>query len=175
MRRFPRSLSLFLILLSWTVSLSAQERGRIDCNTLNSRILKQVVHYCVELPPGYDANDSQHSLRSYPVLYFLHGLGENEQTLFNSGGWNLIEDLRQQSKIVDFLIVVPDGRRSFFINSADGSVRYSDFFIGEFMPYIEKKYRIRSGARQPEPLPGFPWEATVRFVSPSHIRSCFLR
>jgi S-formylglutathione hydrolase FrmB len=75
----------------------------------------------------------------------LHGLGENEQTLFNSGGWNLIEDLRQQRKIIDFLIVVAEGRRTFYINSADGSVRYSDFFIGEFMPYIEKKYRIRSG------------------------------
>jgi S-formylglutathione hydrolase FrmB len=144
MRRFPRSLSLFLVFLTWTVPLSAQVRGRIDCNALNSRILKQAVRYCVELPPGYDANDSKHSLRSYPVLYFLHGLGENEQTLFNSGGWNLIEDLRQQSKIADFLIVVPDGRRSFFINSADGSVRYSDFFIGEFMPYIEKKYKARS-------------------------------
>jgi S-formylglutathione hydrolase FrmB len=144
MRRLSRFLSVFLVFVSWVVSLSAQVRGRIDCNALNSRILKQVVRYCVELPPGYDANNAQHSLRSYPVLYFLHGLGENEQTLFNSGGWNLIEDLRQQSKIVDFLIVVPDGRRSFFINSADGSVRYSDFFIGEFMPYIEKKYRIRS-------------------------------
>ena len=144
MRRFPRFLPFFLFFLSLAVSLSAQERGRIDCNVLNSRILKQAVHYCVELPPGYDSNGSQHALRSYPVLYFLHGLGENEQTLFNSGGWNLIEDLRQQNKIVDFLIVVPDGRRSFFINSADGSVRYSDFFLGEFMPYIEKKYRIRS-------------------------------
>jgi S-formylglutathione hydrolase FrmB len=144
MRRVPRSLSLFLVFLTWTIPLSARERGRIDCNALNSQILKQVVHYCVELPPGYEANDSKQSLRSYPVLYFLHGLGENEQTLFNSGGWNLIEDLRQQNKIVDFLIVVPEGRRSFFINSADGAVRYSDFFIGEFMPYIEKKYRIRS-------------------------------
>ncbi len=139
-----RLLVLFLVFLSLAPSLSAQERGRIDCNALSSHILKQVVHYCVELPRGYDANDPNHPPRSYPVLYFLHGLGENEQTLFNGGGWNLIEDLRQQRKIVDFLIVVPEGRRSFYINSADGSVRYSDFLIGEFMPYIEKKYRIRS-------------------------------
>jgi S-formylglutathione hydrolase FrmB len=45
----------------------------------------------------------------------------------------------------DFLIVAPEGRSSFYINSADGSVRYSDFFLQEFMPYIEGKYRIRSG------------------------------
>ena len=124
---------------------NAQGQSRIDCNALNSRILKRVIHYCVQLPPGYDANDSKHPPRRYPVLYFLHGLGQNEQTLFNTGGWNLIEDLRQQHKIGDFLMVAPEGMRSFYVNSADGSVRYSDFFLREFTPYIESKYRIRPG------------------------------
>jgi len=124
---------------------NAQGQSRIDCNALNSRILKRVIHYCVQLPPGYDANDSKHPPRRYPVLYFLHGLGQNEQTLFNTGGWNLIEDLRQQHKIGDFLMAAPEGMRSFYVNSADGSVRYSDFFLREFMPYIESKYRIRPG------------------------------
>jgi S-formylglutathione hydrolase FrmB len=79
------------------------------------------------------------------VLYFLHGLGDNEQTLFNSGGWTLLDDLRNQHKMGDFLIVAPEGRRSFYINSADGSVRYSDFFLQEFLPRIESKYRVRPG------------------------------
>jgi S-formylglutathione hydrolase FrmB len=79
------------------------------------------------------------------VLYFLHGLGDNEQTLFNSGGWTLLGDLRKQGKMGDFLIVAPEGRRSFYINSADGSERYNDFFIQEFMPRIESKYRVRTG------------------------------
>lgn len=146
MRRFFRFLLLFLLFSSGTaLSVGASTPGRIDCNVLNSQILKQAVHYCVELPPEYVANDAKHQLQRYPVLYFLHGLGENEQTLFSTGGWNLIEDLRQQHKIGDFLIVAPEGKRSFYINSADGSVRYSDFFLSEFMPYIENKYRIRSG------------------------------
>jgi S-formylglutathione hydrolase FrmB len=81
----------------------------------------------------------------YPVLYFLHGLGDNEQTLFNSGGMTLLDDLHRQGKLGDFLIVEPEGRRSFYINSADGSVRYSDFLIREFIPQIEVKYRIRPG------------------------------
>jgi len=42
-----------------------------------------------------------------------------------------------------FFVVVPEGERSFYINSADGRVRYSDFFIREFMPYIESRYSIR--------------------------------
>jgi S-formylglutathione hydrolase FrmB len=74
----------------------------------------------------------------------LHGLGDNEQTLFNSGGWTLLDDLRNQHKMGDFLIVVPEGRRSFYVNSADGAERYSDFFLQEFMPRIESKYRIRA-------------------------------
>ena len=105
-------------------------------------MLKQVVHYCVYLPEGYDAAAKKQPPRHYPVLYFLHGLGDNEQTLFNSGGWTLLDDLRRQHKIGDFLIVAPEGRRSFYINSADGSVRYSDFFLQEFLPQIESKYSI---------------------------------
>jgi S-formylglutathione hydrolase FrmB len=77
------------------------------------------------------------------VLYFLHGLGDNEQTLVKSGAWNVIEDLRQQGQITHFLVVAPEGRSSFYINSADGRVRYSDFFVREFIPYIEAHYSIR--------------------------------
>lgn len=127
----------FPFLLFLTISASAQ--SRIDCNALKSRILGETVHYCVLLPPSYDSVPAKH----YPVLYFLHGLGENEQTLFKTGGWNLIEDLRQQHKIGDFLIVTPEAKASFYVNSADGKVRYSDFFLQEFIPYIEANYRIR--------------------------------
>jgi S-formylglutathione hydrolase FrmB len=115
-------------------------QSRIDCNALNSHVLGEVVHYCVLLPPGYDSPATK-AVR-YPVLYFLHGLGENEQTLFKTGGWNLIEDLRQQHKIGDFLIVSPEAKASFYVNSADGKVRYSDLFLREFLPHIEEKYRI---------------------------------
>lgn len=134
MRSFP----LFFVLL---LTLPATAQSRIDCNALNSRILAETVHYCVLLPSGYDAVASKST--TYPVLYFLHGLGENEQTLFKTGGWNLVEDLRQQHKIADFLIVTPEAKASFYVNSADGKVRYSDFFLHEFLPYIESRYRIR--------------------------------
>jgi len=132
----------FLVLL---IAGSAAAQSRIDCSALNSQILKQVVHYCVYLPAGYDASAAQHPAKRYPLLYFLHGLGDNEQTLFNGGGWTLLDDLRNQHKMGDFLIVSPEGRRSFYINSADGALRYNDFFLQEFIPQIEGKYRIRAG------------------------------
>jgi S-formylglutathione hydrolase FrmB len=120
---------------------SSQAQSRIDCNALNSQILKQPIHYCVYLPAGYDAAAKAHGAARYPVLYFLHGLGDNEQTLFNSGGWTLLDEMRSKHEIGNFLIVAPEGRRSFYINSADGKFRYGDFFLREFMPYIEGKYR----------------------------------
>jgi S-formylglutathione hydrolase FrmB len=127
----------FPFLLFLAISASAQ--SRIDCDALKSHILGDTVHYCVLLPSAYDSAPA----KRYPVLYFLHGLGENEQTLFKTGGWNLIEDLRQQHKVGDFLIVTPEAKASFYVNSADGKVRYSDFFLQEFIPHIEGKYRIR--------------------------------
>jgi len=135
----------FIGLLLLMAGGSASAQSRIDCSALNSRLLKQVIRYCVYLPAGYDAGAAEHPARRYPVLYFLHGLGDNEQTLFNSGGWTLVDELRNQHKLGDFLIVAPEGRRTFYINSDDGSVRYNDFFLQEFIPHIEGKYRIHSG------------------------------
>ena len=135
---------LLLFSLGFFHALSIAQ-SRIDCSALSSRILKRGVRYCVYLPSGYDAGATQHPAQRYPVLYLLHGLGDNEQTLFNSGGWTLLDDLRRQKKMGDFLIVAPEGRRSFYINSSDGSVRYGDFLVQEFIPAIEGKYRIRRG------------------------------
>jgi len=131
------------ILLLLLLALPALAQSRIDCNALNSRILHEPVHYCVLLPDGYDSPAQKTT--KYPVLYFLHGLGENEQTLFKSGGWNLVQDLRQQHKIGKFFIVTPQAKASFYVNSANGKVRYSDFFLQEFLPFIENGYRIQPG------------------------------
>src|SRR5437763_12926650 len=138
-----RRFRIILLFASLAVTVPAHAQSRIDCDALNSRILKRPVHYCVYLPASYGAGAGKHPIQTYPVLYFLHGLGDNERTLFNSGGWTMLDDLRKQQKIGEFLIVAPEGGRTFYINSADGSVRYSDFFLQEFIPHVEANYRIR--------------------------------
>lgn len=127
-------------MVAFCMSPLLHAQSRIDCDALNSRILKSQVHYCVYLPAGYDSSAEKGG--TYPVLYFLHGLGDNERTLFNSGGWTMLDDLRKQHKLGEFLIVAPEGGRTFYINSANGKMRYSDFFMREFIPHIETKYRI---------------------------------
>jgi S-formylglutathione hydrolase FrmB len=117
--------------------------ARAECRAVPSRILDRSVPYCVFLPPSYDSDPERH----YPVLYFLHGLGENEQILLNSGGWNLVQDLWEQKQIGEFVIVAPGGGRSFYINSCDGGVKYEDFFIRELIPLMESHYRIKAERR----------------------------
>lgn len=136
MRQTRSLLALVAFALVFIPSAHA-DLGRIECRSTPSRILGHDVRYCAILPPSYDASKS----RRYPVLYFLHGLGGNEQFLVTSGGWNLIEDLWQQHKIGEFLIVTPDAGATFYINSHDGRVRYEDFFIREFIPFVDHAYR----------------------------------
>jgi S-formylglutathione hydrolase FrmB len=129
-----------LVLLASFIGFSrpAASQGRIDCSSLPSKILQRSVRYCVMLPPSYETEPN----KKYPILYFLHGLGQNEQALMLGGGWGLVQDLRQRRTIGDFLIAAPEGRASFFINSADGRERYSDFFLTEFMPHVESHFRV---------------------------------
>jgi putative tributyrin esterase len=131
--------------LATAAPTATAQAGRAECRSMSSKILGHAVAYCAVLPPSYDAEKA----RRYPILYFLHGLGGNEQVLLNSGGINLVDDLWDRKDIGEFVIVTPAAGRSFYINSRDGKVRYEDFFLREFMPYVESHYRIRAerGAR----------------------------
>jgi S-formylglutathione hydrolase FrmB len=122
-------------------AVSCAATGRVECNKLPSRILARAVPYCVVLPSSFDSDKS----RQFPILYFFHGLGDNEQFFIHSGAWNLTEDMREKGDLQDFLIATPDADASFYINSKDGKTRYEDFLLQEFFPFIEKRYRAAPG------------------------------
>lgn len=126
--------------LGLLISPLTYAQGRAECSVIKSEILARPVRYCAYLPASFDKDNTRH----YPVLYYLHGLGDNEQSLLNSGGWDLISELRSQGKIGEFVVLAPGAGHTFYINSEDGKVRYEDFFIKEFMPQMEKKYRAES-------------------------------
>jgi S-formylglutathione hydrolase FrmB len=138
-RSAPRSLlfaialqlMIVVLLLVFPVCVRAAT-GRVECNSVPSKILARNVAYCIVLPPSFEADRTRH----FPVLYFLHGLGDNEQFLVHSGAWNLVEDLRERGELKDFLIATPDGGAGFYINSRDGKNRYEDFLLQEFFQFI---------------------------------------
>src|SRR4051812_41653408 len=124
----------FAVMLSSTTPLLAA--GRVECATIKSAQLKTSVPFCAFLPPGYDARKAD----KFPVLYLLHGLGDNHESLINTGTWNMVEQLQAQKKINEFVIITPSAGRSFYINSKNGALPYEDFFIHEFMPAMEKRF-----------------------------------
>jgi S-formylglutathione hydrolase FrmB len=142
-----RSVRAFLCLLTFTLLPAVPDcfaaTGRVECNSIPSKILARRVPYCVVLPPAFDADQS----RRFPILYFLHGLGDNEQSFVHTGAWNLLEDMREKGEMKDFLIATPEAGSTFYINSKDRRERYEDFLLQEFFPSIEKRYRVAPGRR----------------------------
>ena len=114
--------------------------GRVECSALASKILRHAVRFCAFLPPAYDADPA----RRFPVLYWLHGLGQNEQALVDSGGWTMVEEMRSRGEIGDFILITPDGGQGFYLNSRDGRNPYEDFFVREFVPGMERRYRVQA-------------------------------
>jgi S-formylglutathione hydrolase FrmB len=131
-----------LLFLALLAAVSAHSQERADCHAFHSDILHSPVRYCVYLPASYSAVEAK--TRKYPVLYLLHGLGGNEQSMAADGEWTTLRDLRSDHTVGEFLVVAPDGRDTFYINSRDGNTPYSDFFVREFIPFIEHTYRARS-------------------------------
>ena len=132
-----------IFILSFLVAAAAHSQERADCHVMPSAILHSSVRYCVFLPASYSTASAK--TQRYPVLYLLHGLGGNEQTMAVDGEYAALLDLRRDHKVGDFLVVAPDGWDTFYINSLDGKTLYGDFFLREFMPLIERTYRVRAG------------------------------
>ncbi len=133
----------FLILL--VPVLTAQQGKVFDNLTMESEILGMERKYAVYLPPDYET-----SQRSYPVLYLLHGATDDQTGWIQFGEVLRIADMAiADGTATAMVIVMPDadtGRMGYF-NDIKGEWRYEDFFFEEFLPYIEKKYRIRTEKR----------------------------
>lgn len=123
----------------------AQSGKVFDNLSITSKILNGERKYAVYLPPDYET-----SQRSYPVLYLLHGGGDDQTGWVQFGEVLHITDKAiNDGSATSMIIVMPDantGRRG-YTNDIKGTWQYEDFFFNEFIPYIEKTYRIKSEKR----------------------------
>ena len=117
----------------------------IDQLSLKSKILNSDRKYAIYLPSDYD-----YSNREYPVLYLLHGSGDDHTGWIQFGEVKSIADKTNKEGLsTSMIIVMPDaqtGKKGYF-NDIDNNWNYEDFFFQEFIPFIEKKYRIKSEKR----------------------------
>jgi len=134
------------IALICATTMALAQGGRVyETRTVKSNILKADRHYSIYLPPGYDETD-----QSYPVLYLLHGSGDDHTGWVQFGQTKHIADKAiAEGKCGPMIIVMPDAnteRRGYF-NDIKGDFNYEDFFFQELIPHIEKTYRVRSERR----------------------------
>jgi len=136
---------LFFIAFLVSSTLIAQTGKEFDNLSLPSKILKVDRKYSVYLPPDYET-----SQRSYPVLYLLHGAGDDQTGWVQFGEVLHIADKAiSEGTATPMIIVMPDaktGQMGYF-NNLKNDWRYEDFFFEEFIPYVEKTYRIKSEKR----------------------------
>lgn len=144
MRSLAKAVASLIVCLVLFFSSHAQPNGKvIEEVKVNSSILKRNVNYTVYLPADYDL-----SQRNYPVVYLLHGYTDDNTAWLQFGEVNRYADKAiADGTIPPMIIVMPDADSSWYINSYDGKERYEDFFIQEFIPAVEKKYRIKSDKR----------------------------
>ena len=141
--------SIFYSALSFALMISAAvfaQGGKVSDNlTMKSKILNMDRKFAIYLPEDYYTSD-----RFYPVLYLLHGSGDDQSGWVQFGEVKHIADKAiAEGKCTAMIIVMPDGntgQRGYF-NSPKGDWNYEDFFFQEFIPIIEKAYRIRAEKR----------------------------
>jgi enterochelin esterase-like enzyme len=149
MNRIMKKIALSLLAVCAGLGATAQGQGqgsRIEEGTMTSALLGVEKPYLVYLPAGYDASPG----KSYPVLYLLHGASDDHTAWRDKGNIRLIFDEQIEAGLtLPMIVVMPDargegdnnmGKNMGYFNQPGWP--YEDHFFAEFIPYIEKTYRI---------------------------------
>jgi S-formylglutathione hydrolase FrmB len=129
---------LSLVLLIGVQSAFAQSRTpaakaaspRVQEGMFHSKALDRDMHYTIVLPADY--RDSQ---RRYPVLYLLHGWAGDYTN------WVKLTHLVEYSRRYPIIIVTPDARNSWYVNSATvPGDRFEDYIISDLIPEIDSHW-----------------------------------
>jgi enterochelin esterase family protein len=125
-------------------------RGAVTRHAFHSAIANDDRDFFVYTPAGYDARRSQ----AYPVLYLLHGLGDDaERWLIGGGGAaNIMDNLIAQQKAVPMVVVTPLGYGTSSGpaggRTAENLTGYEKILLEEVMPMVDKAYNVSRNREQ---------------------------
>ena len=136
---------LLLCLMTFIHFTVYAQTGKVyDELSMTSEILKGGRKYAVYLPPDYETSE-----RSYPVLYLLHGAGDDQTGWVQFGEvLRITDNAIKDGTATPMVIIMPDAntdKRGYFNQGDDW--RYEDFFFEELMPHVEKNFRIKAEKR----------------------------
>ena len=119
--------------------------SRVEEKTIHSEILNADRNYTVYLPAGY-ANNTD---KQYPVLYLLHGMnGTNKDWAGRGHLQDVMDQLRAAGEVCDMIVISPNAGGNIGEGVWNGYFdmdgwAYERFFFEEFLPAVEKEYRIK--------------------------------
>jgi enterochelin esterase family protein len=94
----------------------------------------------IYLPPGYDPDPAE----PYPVVYFLHGLGNSPEDFESRGAAALTDRLILEGRVPPVIVALPSGAVSYYVNRIDGGAPYEDHVRLEAPAYVEARYPVRA-------------------------------
>ncbi|MVM38376.1 esterase family protein [Spirosoma sp. HMF3257] len=120
--------------------VAAPQARLLESMVMNSSLMNQAVKFSIYLPPDYYVSN-----RRYPVVYLLHGLGDNETGWVQFGEADRIADEGIKSgELPPMIIVMPNAWATFYVNDYQNKVRYEDMFVQELIPHIDSMFRTRT-------------------------------
>ena len=125
-------------------------RGAIARHAYHSAVADDDRDFFVYTPAGYDARRSQ----PYPVLYLLHGLGDDAERWMNGGGGahNILDNLIAQGKALPMIVVTPLGYGTSTGpvggRTAENITGYTKILLDEVMPVVDKAYNVSRNREQ---------------------------
>jgi enterochelin esterase-like enzyme len=119
-------------------------RGEICIKRYFSTVFNSWRQFYIYKPAGYDININE----KYPVLYILHGGGEDERGWATQGKTDLILDnLIAANKAKPMLIVMPDGNVT-GQGFGENTLRMFERELKQsIIPFVEKNYRAETGLK----------------------------
>ena len=123
-----------------TMSLSSG--SRIEFREFYANSLGREIRYSILLPPSYETDSS----RTYPVVYFLHGLFNDDTSWAVDRYGSLppqIEQMMVEKRVPEFLMVHPQGQNSFYTDSADGTRPFEKYLGEDLIREIESNFRAK--------------------------------
>ena len=102
---------------------------------IDSKAMKMRMKYDLYLPPKFDSE------KAYPILYLLHGAGDDQDAWLDKGDAQKIADnyIKTQGG-TPMIIVMPDAQLTFYMGN------YEQYLHEELIPEVEGKYKF-SGKR----------------------------
>jgi enterochelin esterase family protein len=98
-------------------------------------------HINVYVPAEYEKNQNN----KYPVLYLVHGWGEDENGWSIQGHMaNIMDGLIAAGKVVPMIVVMPSGdiKTNSDVRTANGNI--TDIFVKDLIPFIDNTFRTYS-------------------------------